>query len=404
MRWLRLVAPLAMLAVVLAVVVAPRAGPVAGDSQAQASDSAKLASSVRLTNAQRARDAFAAMRLSFSSGPESMRENYPSSETYSSLWPYSQALIAANQMLAIDPTGANLAVSLRTGLASYWDERSSPPGYAASPVPPVGDGERRYFDDNDWTGLALVQLYRQTGDPTALAQAEQVLRFVISGWDGDPTHGRPGGVWWSQQMPNLRFAHRNTVSTAAGAELALRLYDATGRSNAEYLDWGRRMYEWVQGNLLLEDGEYGDHVDMVGNVDGGVLTYNQGIMIGSAVMLYQFTGESSYLATARSVANATLAKYRPLNFSDQPIYNAIFFRNVLLLQNVSPDPSYLEAMATYADSIWNNNRDSDTGLFRFSYRQYPRSLPETRRLNDQAGMVQIFAALAMDAADYQSLV
>jgi predicted alpha-1,6-mannanase (GH76 family) len=118
-----------------------------------------------------------------------------------------------------------------------------------------------------WTGLALVQAYRLSGDAAALARARQLFDFSVSGWDNDPTHADPGGVWWSQQMPNPRFIHRNTVSTASSAELGLQLYEAGGRTERYYLDWATRMYTWVDAYLRGPNGLYDDHVDLAGVVD-----------------------------------------------------------------------------------------------------------------------------------------
>jgi uncharacterized protein YyaL (SSP411 family) len=283
----------------------------------------------------------------------------------------------------------------------YWDAAASPPGYTASVRAPRGDGAQKYFDDNAWVGLALVQRYRLTGDAAALARAQEVFAFDVSGWDDDLTHPAPGGVWWAQALPNSRFRHRNTISTSASAELALQLYDVTGQADPFLLEWGRRMYDWVDTYLRGPNGLYGDHVDLAGVVDGGQLSYNQGTMIGSAVMLSRFTGDPSYLARARDIANTALQTWQPGGFSQAPGYNAVFFRNLLLLQAATGDSRYRDAMEAYGDTVWDTLRDPTTGLFAFRYGRFRSA--DSFRLLDQASMLQVYAGLALEPGAYLSL-
>ncbi|MBV9131404.1 MAG: glycosyl hydrolase [Chloroflexi bacterium] len=279
----------------------------------------------------------------------------------------------------------------------YWDTTTSPPGYLAAMFESSGSG-RKFFDDNAWTGLDLVETYRSNGDSAALTRAVQIFNFTVSGWDDAPTDPDPGGVWWAQQNPNPRFAHRNTISTASSAELALRLYEATGRIDTHYLDWATRMYTWVDSYLRGSNGLYGDHVDLAGQVDPGQLTYNQGTMIGAAVLLYRSSGNGEYLARARATAETSLDVFGP-DYNQQPAYNAVFFRNLLLLEADTRDGHYRAAMQAYADTVWDTLHDPATGLFNFANGR-SRSV-EPHRLLDQAAMLQIYALLALgpDAAD-----
>jgi uncharacterized protein YyaL (SSP411 family) len=258
--------------------------------------------------------------------------------------------------------------------------------------PPLGSGDRKFFDDNAWTGLALVQAYRASRDPALLERARQVFEFTVSGWDGDPTHPAPGGVWWSQQMPNPRYAHRNAVSTSASAELGLQLYDVTGASAPDELDWAIRMYAWVDTTLRGSNGLYGDHVDLAGVVDPGQLSYNQGTMIGASVLLYRITHDVAYLTRARALADTSLVVFGPA-FGQQPAYNAVFFRNLLLLGAASGDARYRATAQAYADQMWETQRDPVSGLFDVAYGRN-RTI-EPHRLLDQAAMLQIYAALAL---------
>ena len=140
-------------------------------------------------------------------------------------------------------------------------------------------------------------------------------------------------------MPNPRFIHRNTVSTASSAELGLQLYEAGGRTEPYYLDWATRMYTWVDTYLRGSNGLYGDHVDLAGIVDAGQLTYNQGTMIGAShPAVPHATATRRCCRAARTLADTSLEVFGP-DFSQPPAYNAVFFRNLLVLGAETGDES-----------------------------------------------------------------
>src|SRR5262249_15348835 len=148
----------------------------------------------------------------------------------------------------------------------------------------------------------------------------------------------------------------------SNAELAAQLYTATGRTQTEYLDWARRMYTWVDSYLRGSNGLYGDHVDLAGQVDPAQLTYNQGTMIGAGILLYRISGNPADLARAQATADTSLDVFGP-DFDQPPAYNAVFFRNLLLLEAQTGDGRYRTAMQAYADQVWDTLRDPATGLF-----------------------------------------
>lgn len=80
--------------------------------------------------------------------------------------------------------------------------------------------------------LLDVQCYLTDRDPVALGTAKQIFDLVDSGWDSDPKHASPGGIFWIQASWST---DRNTVSNMPAAELGVRLYQITGTTS--YLDW-----------------------------------------------------------------------------------------------------------------------------------------------------------------------
>lgn len=245
----------------------------------------------------------------------------------------------------------------RAAAEHYWDNQSGPPGYDSG-YGPAGD---KYYDDNHWFGLALVDAYKQRHEPGYLDRAKQVLNFDKFGAQGTDQLPCPGGVFWTQQAGN---EYRATVSTAGAAQLALELYDAGRGQNdrkqqQEYLDFAKKEFDWVDKNLRGPNGLYFDGMDNDGKIHPEQYTYNQGLMLGDAVLLFKATNDVHYLQKAQDIANASLQAFSkqdnaggPDPFNKQPLFfNAVFFKNLMLLDSVVRHPEYRQALADYAEHV-----------------------------------------------------
>ncbi|UYO97739.1 glycoside hydrolase family 76 protein [Microbacterium sp. M28] len=358
----------------------------------------------RQENSGRAQEAFAAMQTAFlvDDGSGLYREQIPveaEDRPYAFEWPFSQAHIAiadlANQPGIHGRQYDEALVVAAAAQEHYWDADGGAtglPGYASYPVGEYGEGGDYFYDDNEWVGLLDVQRFLTDGDEAALSRAEEIFALVVSGWDTDPTHPNPGGVFWTQAPWS---SDRNTVSNMPGAQLGLRLYQITGEQY--YLDWSLRMYDWTNENLQRPDGLYSDHVDLAGTIEPTVWSYNQGVPVGVNVLLYQATGDERYLAEAERIADAAYRYYvTEGRLDDQPaFFNSIFFKNLLLLESEIGGTTYRSAMQDYADRVWAEQRDPATGLFVFD--------GEHTQLLEQAAMTQIYAVLAWTPSQWRNL-
>jgi Glycosyl hydrolase family 76 len=329
------------------------------------------------------------------------RERFPvaaGDNPYSYEWPFSQVHAATLDLTGLSGrTGADFRPDLAArdaGQQRYWSSAGTTgvPGYASYPEAPYGSGGDFFYDDNEWVGLLDVQRYLMFGDRAALRRAEQLFTLVRSGWDDDSGHADAGGVFWTQAGWST---DRNTVSNMPAAELGLRLYQITGRRS--YLDFSIRMYEWTNRYLLGSDGLYWDHLDLSGTVEKTYWSYNQGVPVGVNVLLYQITHDRTYLRRAERLARAAGDYFGAADrlAAQPPSFNAIFFKNLLLLESVAGGHTYRDAMARYAATTWSRNRDPDTGLFHFAG-------GPTESLQ-QAAMVQIYAVLAWNPSQYALL-
>ncbi|GAA2107315.1 glycoside hydrolase family 76 protein [Actinomadura alba] len=359
--------------------------------------------------AARAEASYRAMRRFLETDRGLYLETSPRAEggnPYSYVWPYSQAMAGALTMAGLRDGrryAGDVADRLRA-LELYWNPETDPPGYDSYVRPPLGQGGDKFYDDNEWIGLALVQHHKRTGDAAALARAERIFDLVVHGWDTDPSNPCPGGVFWTQAPWSQ---DRNTVSNGPGAELGLHLYLLTKRP--EYLAWAKRMFDWTNACMLAPNGLYWDHIDLAGRIDTTQWSYNQGVMLGSAALLYKATGDHRYLDRARDIATAAIAFYSEDDrwFTQPARFNAIFFKNLLILDGVAPGPSHRRVMKEYADRVWTEVRDPRTGIF--PVRDLESGLfdfsggGDQVTLLEQAAMVQIYGLLGWSPRDYPLL-
>jgi hypothetical protein len=264
--------------------------------------------------------------------------------------------------------------------------------YNGNVAPPVGPGGASYYDDNEWVGIELARLYELDHEAAALAQAEQIMAFVMAGWQTTASSGQPlpcpGGVPFSNAANNTT---RNTVTDGPGAELAVQLYKIT--REARYLQFAEMAYAWVRQCLLEPNNLYADHISENGAVQRTLWSYNQGSMMGAGVLLYQATHEGAYLFQARQTAKAALAYYPYTRLSNEnPFFVAVYFRNLMYLDSVTHDaPGNLPARE-YVYYAWQRHRLSDD-LFAYGN-------PPTAELLWQAAIVQVYALLATPPSTY----
>jgi Glycosyl hydrolase family 76 len=349
----------------------------------QAESAAVRADSGALQAERNGRRAYRALKRHFGAA-HGLLSKYSDDRGYAGAWAVAQAMDGALGLSRL-PGGGVGQGEIRTqfrALQRYWDGEARTPGYDKGVRPPLGSGGFKFYDDNALVGLALVRSFQITHDPAMLSRAEQVFEFETSGWDRNPSHPFPGGVFWKQSPHTY---DRNTVSTAGAAQLGLRLYLLT--HDEDYLSWASRMYDWVQNTLRAPNGLYWDHVGLSGKIDRTQWSYNQGLMLGDSALLYEATGDHAYLDRARVIAENAVAYYRRGNrlANQRPIMNGIYFWNLLALDRLAPNPSYLRTAERYA-SYLSRHVDRRSALLRVNPRPF---------LLDQAALVQVNAYIAL---------
>jgi lysophospholipase L1-like esterase len=307
-------------------------------------------------------------------------------------------------------------VAIRNGIFSYASEVNAHPNSV------------RWWDDNGWVALALLQASEQIPDSPSLQLARKQWAFFKSG------QAPQGGQW-----ENETFVARGIPSGGTAIEVALRLYLASDNlgdprrteiisedpHRAEYRQVAKSTDEFIESYLAGPDGLYwGGYYDdpskspFYDRATGRPCPVNRsslppppmplppikvcvwmsmqpdGLMVGSDVLLFRATHDERYLDRAVRTANATLDHF-PLEWmwKQPPIEVAVFFRNAFALDSVRPNPRYRAALEAYLDKAWNQARDPASGLFKLG----DVAMTNPRQgisLLDQSSFVQMFALLA----------
>jgi rhamnogalacturonyl hydrolase YesR len=350
--------------------------------------------------AQRATDAYHALQAQLYQGADAhglYLERTPrqtGDPEHSYLWPMREAAAAAVDMQSLPGTGRTYRqdASARFTTIELYFTGGDRPGYQSYLPAPLGTGGDVYYDDNAVVGLSELDQYEATGDRSYLDRAERIVPIVSRAWNSDAGQACPGGMDWFDAPGNTI---RATNVTALSAQLAARLYEDT-RDRA-YLRAAEQWYGWVHACMRQAPGLYANDRADDGSTDPTLWSYNSGSMIGAATALYRGTGDTGYLDQAVLDAQGSLAYWtQGSRLHDQPaIFNAFYFKDLLALDALRPDPAYLRAMSDYAAATYDANRDASTGLFRFQPSgggDYDPGAPAETL--EQSAMVQIFATLS----------
>jgi len=183
-------------------------------------------------------------------------EQFPSVDgnPYSYVWEFSQATVATQTLAGIPGQARQYKPQVHDrfqALEAYWNSTTDPVGYDSYLRPPYGGGGDKFYDDNSWIALAFLLRNNENNghDAAALAKTKLLHDLIIYGWDTDPSHPCPGGVFWTQASWSQ---DRNTISNAPGAEIGAWLYLLTG--DRSRLDWAKKMYDWVRRYMLATNG------------------------------------------------------------------------------------------------------------------------------------------------------
>jgi len=233
-------------------------------------------------------------------------------------------------------------------------------------------GGQRYYDDNEWTALDMLDAYKITNNSEFLKTAEKIFNFVQNGQDDK----LGGGIYWAENGNS-----KNTCSNGPAIVLALKLYKITHKDM--YFNFAKKIYAWTNKNLLSPENLYWDHIDIDGHVNKAEFTYNTGIMIQANVLFYEITNDVNYLNEAKKLAEESLKHFAsngnfPYWDDGSFWFNAVLLRGYQNLYRVDKSDGYIYI---YTFDDWMS-------------RVY-KSLLDAKSLLYQSGLLEICSRLYM---------
>lgn len=222
-----------------------------------------------------------------------------------------------------------------------------------------------YNDDITWMVLACVRAYKFFNN-------EEYLKLARKNYDAmyDRSLQKYGTLVWKQSQDN-KLSSNSCINNPA-AIAACFLAEATG--DESYYHKAGSLYA-AQRKLLFNpsDGHVYDSRTwnkdgtMADNFNSWASTYNQGTMLGAAVLLYQHTGEKRYLTDANRIYDYTI---RHLCNSDSIInvcqtisgdlsgFKGILMRYARLYATALHRPDVSDWIAKNAAKAWQNRNSN----------------------------------------------
>lgn len=220
----------------------------------------------------------------------------------------------------------------------------------------------KYNDDIMWWAIACTRAYKITRDARYLKKAKESFDFVYDNFRDDVFGG---GLYWINQRTSKNSC-LNCPAVIAAVRLSVLLEDRA------YLDKARSLYEWQKKTLTDGTGKVFDSIrynrdNQNVRIGRFSLTYNQGTFIGAGVLLYQQTGDKTYLDDALKAAEWTLANLcvtdefilRNEGQGDAGAFKGIFARYMKILIQECGRTEFLPWMRANADTAWHNRRPTD---------------------------------------------
>jgi len=269
------------------------------------------------------------------------------------VWPASFQLRALASAAKLEPRKyAEPLARYAAALDRYWTARRGVGGYAVVP-----GSQERYYDDNAWMLLGLIDAFEVTKSSKLLERARQVLAFLESG--EKKTVG--GGIRQHEDKDGGIF----TCTAAPAAVGALRLYLI--RKDPKLLEFAKRMHAALTSKEIgLRDGDglYHQWARKEGaewHVERGKRAYQSALPLQLELLLHRVTGEAAHLSEAQRIAESALGQWfrKDGTLAETGQWGGSDLCDALLdLHAVDADPRWREAVDRALLVLHERGRDS----------------------------------------------
>ncbi|QGY43662.1 glycosyl hydrolase family 76 [Maribellus comscasis] len=256
-----------------------------------------------------------------------------------------------------------------------------------------------FYDDMEWNALAMLRAYNATNDERYKTAALSVWEDIKTGWNDNAG----GGIAWKKDQPYSK----NACSNGPACILAARLYQQFGDEADK--EWAIKIYDWEKEVLFNPaNGAVYDNIDSrTGDIQTSwIFTYNQGTFLGSALELYNITGEKGYLNDAQKAADYTLNNLVNSNDrllkdegnGDGGLFKGIFvryFTQLILHPDVSAGTQnrYLQFLKYNAETLWTTGTNKQLVLYGTYWKSKPGTTTDLTTQTSGAMLIEAAALL-----------
>ena len=297
-----------------------------------------------------------------------------------------------------DPKMKTPLLEFTTSSVAYWNDDGPVPGFDVLPGPKPID---RYYDDNAWMVLGLMEAYDATKKVELLVRARDAYAYALSG----ESKSLGGGIFWRESDK----ASKNTCSNAPVAYAALGLYERT--KDKRYLADAIRIYRWTDETLRdPADGLMWDSVAVPGVVPEGTTapaepiptepkiertkwSYNTALMLKTEHKLLELKAIPSLTKTQLIQRAESAAKRWVLPngaFRDEGKFAHMLFEALLICET----PSYGEAEAKRTLAFLRDEAVDKAGHYGPRWEAKSEGPVMKPKMIDQASAMRAFAFAA----------
>jgi len=181
-------------------------------------------------------------------------------------------------------------------------------------------------DDQAFWGFATMSAAEKdlpqptVGNYSWVQLTENLWNTQVRRWDTSTCNG---GLKWQIFPFNNGYNYKNSVSNGAFFQLSARLARFTG--NQTYIEWANRIYDWMVNVGLIDPGYHiFDGADELKNCSDQNLiiwTYNAGIALYGAAVLYNYTnGSALWAERTEGFLSATANFFTPYDNASNIMY------------------------------------------------------------------------------------
>ncbi|KAJ3324115.1 hypothetical protein HDV06_000656 [Boothiomyces sp. JEL0866] len=231
-----------------------------------------------------------------------------------------------------------------------------------------GDSNQ-YLDDRAWLALAALKAHDLNPTQEYIDHAAHEHQLMQQSW----SEKCGGGVLWT-----INGNYKNTIANGLYFELSSKLYLKT--NNQFYLNEAKKVISWIMNVAKLYDGKvFQDgitNIDSSCNINGGVYSYQHGVIISGMVNMFKATSDKNWLDQATQMALNSISSFSTNNViheyggcdlagtsndcgNDGSLFKGIYVRGLARLLEVAGVNSQNSAIANLLANSWNSLVNTD---------------------------------------------